>query len=43
MLVRMGVQVHEVRSGRGSLEQRFLELIARDRSMSGTPSAEKIQ
>ncbi|HKB28031.1 MAG TPA: ABC transporter ATP-binding protein [Candidatus Limnocylindrales bacterium] len=43
LLVRMGVQVHEVRSGRGSLEQRFLELIARDRSMSGTPSAEKIQ
>ena len=43
LLVRMGVQVHEVHSGRGSLEQRFLELIARDRSMSGTPSAEKIQ
>jgi ABC-2 type transport system ATP-binding protein len=43
LLVKMGVQVHEVRSGRGSLEQRFLELIARDRSMSGTPSAEKIQ
>jgi ABC-2 type transport system ATP-binding protein len=43
LLVRMGVQVHEVRSGRGSLEQRFLELIARDRSMSGTPSADKIQ
>jgi ABC-2 type transport system ATP-binding protein len=43
MLVRMGVQVHEVRSGRGSLEQRFLELIARDRPMSGTPTAGKIQ
>jgi ABC-2 type transport system ATP-binding protein len=43
MLVKMGVQVHEVRSGRGSLEQRFLELITRDRSMSGTPSAEKIK
>ena len=43
LLVKMGVQVHEVRSGRGSLEQRFLELIARDRSMSGTPSAAQIQ
>ena len=43
LLVKMGVQVHEVRSGRGSLEQRFLELIARDRPLSGTPSAEKIQ
>jgi len=43
LLVKMGVQVHEVRSGRGSLEQRFLELIARDRSMSGTPSAARIQ
>ena len=43
LLVKMGAQVHEVRSGRGSLETRFLELIARDRSMSGTPSAEKIK
>ena len=43
LLVKMGVQVHEVRSGRGSLEQRFLELIARDRPLSGTPSADKIQ
>ncbi len=43
LLVKMGVQVHEVRSGRGSLETRFLELIARDRSMSGTPSAEMIK
>jgi len=43
MLVKMGVRVHEVHSGRGSLEQRFLELIARDRSMGGTPSGERIQ
>ena len=43
VLVKMGVQVHEVHSGRGSLEQRFLELIARDRSMGGTPSGERIK
>jgi ABC-2 type transport system ATP-binding protein len=43
LLVKMGVQVHEVHSGRGSLEQRFLELIARDRPPMGTPSAEKIR
>jgi len=43
LLVRMGVQVHDVRSGRGSLEQRFLELVARDRPPDGTPSAEKIR
>jgi ABC-2 type transport system ATP-binding protein len=43
LLVKMGVQVHEVRSGRGSLEQRFLELIARDRPVAGTPSGEKIR
>jgi ABC-2 type transport system ATP-binding protein len=43
LLVKMGVQVHEVHSGRGSLEQRFLELIARDRAPLGTPSAEKIR
>lgn len=38
-LVRMGGRVHEVRSGRTSLEQRFLELVAQDRPPSGTPSA----
>jgi ABC-2 type transport system ATP-binding protein len=43
LLVKMGVQVHEVRSGRGSLEQRFLELVARDRPMSGTPSADSLR
>jgi ABC-2 type transport system ATP-binding protein len=43
LLVKMGVQVHEVHTGRGSLEQRFLELIARDRAPMGTPSAEKIR
>jgi ABC-2 type transport system ATP-binding protein len=42
-LVRMGVQVHEVRAGRGSLEQRFLELVARDQPVAGTPSAAKIR
>jgi ABC-2 type transport system ATP-binding protein len=43
MLVKMGAHVHEVHSGRGSLEQRFLELIARDRPLGGTPSAEKLK
>ena len=42
-LVRMGAQVHEVRSGRGSLEQRFLELVARDRPPAGAPSAERLR
>ena len=39
LLVSMGARIHEVRSGRSSLEQRFVELVARDRSMAGTPSA----
>jgi ABC-2 type transport system ATP-binding protein len=43
LLVKMGVHVHEVRAGRGSLEQRFLELVTRDRSMGGTPSGEQIK
>ena len=43
LLVKMGVQVHDVRSGRGTLEQRFLELVARDRPPEGTPSAARIQ
>jgi ABC-2 type transport system ATP-binding protein len=43
LLVKMGVHVHEVRAGRGSLEQRFLELVTRDRSMGGTPSGERIK
>jgi ABC-2 type transport system ATP-binding protein len=43
LLVRMGARVHEVRAGRGSLEQRFLELVARDRPPDGTPSAERIR
>ena len=38
-LVGMGARVHEVRSGRTSLEQRFLALVARDRPPAGTPSA----
>ncbi|HET9681033.1 MAG TPA: ABC transporter ATP-binding protein [Candidatus Limnocylindrales bacterium] len=38
LLVSMGGRVHEVRSGRSSLEQRFVELVSRDRSMAGTPS-----
>ena len=42
-LVRMGAQVHDVRSGRGSLEQRFLELVARDRPPDGTPSAARLR
>ena len=39
-LVSMGAKVHEVRSGRMSLEQRFLSLVARDRPPAGTPSAQ---
>jgi ABC-2 type transport system ATP-binding protein len=42
-LVRMGAQVHDVRSGRSSLEQRFLELVARDRPPEGTPSAARLR
>jgi ABC-2 type transport system ATP-binding protein len=38
-LVSLGARVHEVRSGRRSLEQRFLALVARDRPPEGTPSA----
>jgi ABC-2 type transport system ATP-binding protein len=43
LLVKMGVHVHEVRAGRGSLEQRFLELVSRDQPPAGTPSAERIR
>jgi hypothetical protein len=32
-----------VRSGRSSLEQRFLELVARDRPPAGTPSAQRLR
>jgi ABC-2 type transport system ATP-binding protein len=42
-LVSMGARIHEVRSGRGSLEQRFLALVARDRPPAGTPSAERLK
>ena len=42
-LVSMGARIHEVRSGRGSLEQRFLALVARDRPPAGTPSAERLR
>ena len=37
-LVSMGARIHEVRSGRSSLEQRFLELVSRDRPPAGTPA-----
>jgi ABC-2 type transport system ATP-binding protein len=40
LLVSMGAKVHEVRSGRISLEQRFLALVSRDRPPAGTPSAQ---
>jgi ABC-2 type transport system ATP-binding protein len=40
LLVSMGAKVHEVRSGRISLEQRFLSLVSRDRPPAGTPSAQ---
>jgi ABC-2 type transport system ATP-binding protein len=42
-LVAMGARVHEVRSGRSSLEQRFLALVARDRPPAGTPSAQRLR
>ncbi|HTK46256.1 MAG TPA: ABC transporter ATP-binding protein [Patescibacteria group bacterium] len=42
-LVSMGARIHEVRSGRSSLEQRFLELVARDRPPAGTPSAQRLR
>jgi ABC-2 type transport system ATP-binding protein len=37
-IVASGGRIHEVRSGRVSLEERFVELVASDRSMAGTPS-----
>jgi ABC-2 type transport system ATP-binding protein len=39
-LVAMGAKVYEVHAGRSSLERRFLELVARDRALPGTPSAQ---
>jgi ABC-2 type transport system ATP-binding protein len=36
LLVSMGGRIREVRSGRSSLEQRFVELVSRDRSIAGT-------
>jgi len=42
-LVGMGAKVHEVRSGRTSLEQRFLALVAQDRPPAGTPSAQRLR
>ncbi|MBI3750905.1 MAG: ABC transporter ATP-binding protein [Chloroflexi bacterium] len=38
VIVTMGGRIHEVRSGRTSLEQRFVELVSRDRSIAGTPA-----
>jgi ABC-2 type transport system ATP-binding protein len=38
-LVQMGARIHEVRAGRTSLEQRFMELVSQDRPPPGTPSA----
>jgi ABC-2 type transport system ATP-binding protein len=37
-LVAMGARVHEVHAGRTSLEQRFLELVARDRAPGVIPA-----
>jgi ABC-2 type transport system ATP-binding protein len=42
-LVSMGAKIHEVRSGRSSLEQRFLALVARDRPPAVTPSAPRLR
>jgi ABC-2 type transport system ATP-binding protein len=41
-LVAMGAKIHEVRSGRTSLEQRFLALVAQDRPPAGAPSAQRM-
>ena len=38
VIVSMGGRISAVRSGRTSLEQRFVELVSRDRSMAGTPT-----
>jgi ABC-2 type transport system ATP-binding protein len=38
VIVSMGGRIQEVRSGRSSLEQRFIELVSRDRPPAGTPS-----
>ncbi|HYK94262.1 MAG TPA: ABC transporter ATP-binding protein [Candidatus Dormibacteraeota bacterium] len=43
LLVSMGAKIHEVRSGRSSLEQRFLALVSRDRPPAGTPSAQRLR
>jgi ABC-2 type transport system ATP-binding protein len=42
-LVSMGAKIREVRSGRTSLEQRFLALVARDRPPAGTPSGPRLR
>jgi ABC-2 type transport system ATP-binding protein len=42
-LVAMGAKVYEVHAGRSSLERRFLDLVARDRSLPGTPSAQRLR
>lgn len=42
-LVGMGAKVYEVHAGRSSLEQRFLDLVARDRPPAGTPSAQRLR
>jgi ABC-2 type transport system ATP-binding protein len=38
-VIAMGGRIHEVRSGRTSLEERFVELVSSDRSMAGTPTS----
>jgi len=43
LLVSMGAKIHEVRSGRSSLEQRFLALVSRDRPPAGTPSSQRLR
>ena len=42
-LVAMGAKVYEVHAGRSSLERRFLDLVARDRPLPGTPSALRLR
>ena len=41
-LVSMGARIHAVRSGRSTLEQRFLALVAHDRPPDGVPEADRL-
>jgi ABC-2 type transport system ATP-binding protein len=42
-LVTMGVKIHEVRSGRSTLERRFLDLVGRDQPPAEAAGSERMQ